>query len=176
MKGGLDFSTECFVSGVDYFSGNGKLRRSLWVSGNMVDDDILFFQDGEISKLMFSEIIETYVSGQFIASIVLGFSFIERSIAGRLAFVGKAQKRDKNESQNLLDAALREGWLLDAEVEFLNGLREIRNPIVHFRDSSKESRPESRARLKGMKLQESIELDAGKMLEAVVRVLKKTAL
>jgi len=175
MKTESDFSVDRPVHGEELLGGTGQLARALWLTKRLRDDDIYFMQDGTLSQLLFKEVLSSFVAGQYIATIVLGFSLIERTVAGRLAFVGdKAAASAK--SEDLLKNALEREWLKKEEHELLDELRRLRNPILHFRDHFSETRPEVRAALNARTTEQVLEVDAKRILEATIHVLQKTAL
>lgn len=112
---------------------------------------------------------------RLIATVVLGFSLIERTIAGRLSF-NSERKAAGGTSEELVNAALNKKWLTPEEYANLNALRKLRNPIVHFRDHLDASRPEVKALLSAKTTAQIIEEDAKKVVEATIHVLNKTAL
>ena len=175
METEFDFSFDRPVYGEELLGGSGQLARASWVARRVRNDDVYFMQDGTLSQLLFKEVLSTFVSGQYIATIVLAFSLIERTVAGRLAFVGdKSGALAKSEA--LLENAFKRGWLRTEEHELLNELRKLRNPIVHFRDHLSETRPEVRAALGARTTEQVLEEDAKRILEATIHVLQKTAL
>ena len=85
MGNEVDFSTSQSISG-SAILGGGRLDRAAWVASRISTDNLYLLQDGEFSRLLLHETLECFVNGQFIATIAIGFSFIERSISGRLSF------------------------------------------------------------------------------------------
>ncbi len=155
--------------------GTGQLARASWLAKRVREDNVYFMQDGTLSEILFKEILNSFVAGQFIATIILGFSLIERTVAGRLAFVG--DKAALAKSEDLLKNALEHEWLGKEEHELLDELRKsMRNPIVHFRDHLSETRPELRAPLNARTIEQQLEADAKKILEATIRLLQKIAI
>ena len=175
MTNKLDFSPDRAVTGSELLKGSYRLSRVEWLTNNLHENDLYLFQDGELSQLLFTDLIETFVGGQFIATILLGFTFIERTIAGRLSFVGD-KKTAKESSTELLDAALSRGWLSIGEHSKLNELRQLRNPIVHFREHLADTRPEVKAVLSGRSATQMFESDAKQILAVSIHVLKQTSL
>ena len=175
MKNEIDFSLDHPINGKELLSASGPLRRSAWLSERIRKDDLFLLQDGAYSQLLFIEVLELFVGGHFIATTILAFAFIERAVAGRLFFIGKKTKAQGN-SEKLLKAALEETWLTDEEYTYLNELREVRNPLVHFRDHLAATRPEVKAVLCAKTTREQIETDAIRTLEAAIHVLHKTAI
>ena len=131
MPNDFDFSLKHAVPGDALLGGTGQLGRMSWISKRLCENDLYLLQDGTFSKLLFNEVLECFVGGQFIAVIVLGFSFIERTIAGRLSYIGEMDAA-KGNSEQLIKAAFKQGWLTQAEYDHVNELRILRNPIVHF--------------------------------------------
>ncbi len=175
MKSEFDFSFDRPVHGEELLGGTGQLARASWLTKYIREDDIYFMQDGTLSELLFKEVLSSFVAGQLIATIVLGFSLIERTIAGRLASIG--DKAALANSEDLLKNALERDWLKKDEYEQLNELRKsVRNPIVHFRDHASETRPELKAYLNARTIEKQLETDAKKILEATIHLLQKNAL
>lgn len=174
MPDDLDFSLQFSTPGHELLEGTGKLGRVGWLSERLRRDDLFFFQDGTFSRLLFNEALECFVGGQFIACIVVGFSFIERSIAGRLSHIGE-NSAAKGDSRELLDAAQQRKWITKEEQEKLDELRWLRNPIVHFKGHLTENRPEIRATRDKKTIQQMLEADAKEILEASIHMLTKTA-
>ena len=175
METEFDFSFDRPVYGEELLGGSGQLARASWVARRVRDDDVYFMQDGTLSQLLFKEVLSAFVSGQYIATIVLAFSLIERTVAGRLAFVGDKPAAKANSVQ-LMKSALERGWLKQDEHDLLDELRKLRNPIVHFHDHLSETRPEVRAALSARTTEQMLEGDAKQILEATIHVLQKTAL
>ena len=175
MSHDLDFSFDVSVSGEQLLDGNGQLGRVAWLSKRIRRDDFFLLQDGSYSKLLFSELLQCYVAGHFIATCVLGFSLIERTIAGRLSFIGDpAAARYK--SEDLLNVARDQGWLSESEFQKLDALRATRNPIVHFRAPLSSSRPEVKAAVAGRSTAQLLEFDAKAILKTAIQILRKTKL
>lgn len=176
MEDELDFSIERTVRGSELLSGTGRLGRLAWLGRKIKDDDLYHLQDGAFSQLLFNEVIESYVNGQFVAAIILGFSFIERAIAGRLHHVN-AKIADRGRSNELISAAFERGWLTTTERDALTKLGALRNSIIHFREHLSEDRPEVRSLLGAMTLPQMMEADAKLIVEtAILSVLNATAL
>ncbi len=175
MSDELDFSLDVTVSGDELLSGTGRLGRIGWLVKRIRKDDLFLLQDGSFSKLLFNETIECFVGGQFIATVMLGFSLIERAIAGRLSHVGD-KKAAKGKSEELMASALRRKWLSETEFDQIKELRALRNPVVHFREHLAMSRPEVKAIVNGRDISLMLEGDAKRILEAAIHVLRKTAL
>jgi len=175
MKTEFDFSFDRPIHGEELLGGSSQLARASWLARHVRNDDVYFMQDGTLSQLLFKEVLSTFVAGQYIATIVLAFSLVERTVAGRLAFVGD-NSGALAKSEALLKNALERGWLKKEEHECLDKLRKLRNPIVHFRDHLSETRPEVRAALTARTTEQVLEHDAKQILEATIHVLQKTAL
>ena len=175
MPENFEFSFSHPVHGEELLDGTGTLARTSWLAKRLRDDDIFFMQDGALSQLLFKEVLSSFLAGLDIATIVLAFSLIERTIAGRLATVRDGLS-ERATSEALIDRALEREWLTPDEHKSLNELRAVRNPIVHFRDSLSDTRPEIRAVLSAKTTDRLLEEDAKNILDAALHVLRKTAL
>ena len=163
------------VSGDALLDASGKLRRAQFLASKIDKTGVYFLQDGTITQRLFVEASETFAAGQFMATIILGFSFIERTIAGRLSYLGKT-KEAQARSEQLLSTAREAGWLTPEEHERLEELRHFRNPVVHFRDPLDESRPEVQALLAAKTTEEYLEKQAREIMVAAIHVLNTSAI
>lgn len=171
----IDFSTDRPIAGKDLLTENTSIARACWVARHIRSDSVYFLQDGTFSQLLLEETLEAYIAGHTIAVIVLGFSLIERTIAGRLAFIGAA-KEASSMSEALLRIAVDKHWLTLDEKNHLDTIRALRNPVVHFREHLDDRRPEVRAALNAKTTQQLLEDDARLVMEALMSVLTKVAL
>ena len=171
----LDFDLTHSVKSEDILKGTGRLERLSWLHEKIGKGGIFFFQDGMRSKIVFQEAADTFINGQYIASIALGFSFIERTVAGRLWHLNEKKKAKTRNNSQLLNFTKERDWLTDGEVTALNNLRDVRNYVVHFKD------PDS-AEMKVHNIFEKqprsvdFEADAYAVMQAAIDVLSKTAL
>lgn len=170
-----DFSLAETVSGEELLSGSDRLDRLAWIHKRIGTGDLYFFQDGPYSRFLFKEILDCFVNGQYIATIVLGFSFLERTLAGRLHFIGKPQVA-RGKSIDLFKAAHAENWISEGEHAIFESLRTLRNSVAHFHDPMDKLRPEIRAIQEGRTPAAILESDAKEFLSAAVQLLNKTAL
>ncbi|MGQ3056601.1 MAG: hypothetical protein ACT6T0_05340 [Nevskia sp.] len=152
------------------------LDRATWLNGLIAHIDIYAMQDGEFSKALLAECFSCFVNGHLIATVILGFSLIERTFAGRLDYVGEGKSVTRGSSRKLFEAAQKKGWLTENELSALNDIRALRNPVAHFNEPFDATRPEIRAALNARTGYMQMEKDAKAVLEAAVRVLVKTAL
>lgn len=164
------------IFGKDLLSGSDRFQRLAWLAKEIPVHDLYQVQDTGYSKLLFNEISECYINAQFIATIVLGFSFIEREIAGRLFSIGDKKIAAKGKNEELINLAYKKGWLTENEMNRLNKLRDLRNPVVHFRDSFNSSHPDMAAFLKAKTTPKYLEESAQIILKAIIHILSKTAL
>lgn len=170
----MDFDIAHTVDSEELLNGSGRLERLALLNARIKKGDLYFLQDGKRSKLVFQEAADSYVNGQFISSIALGFSFIERTIAGRLWFLNE-RKKAKDKGESLLKEALARQWITDGEFTSLNNLRNIRNYVVHFQSLSNDEN-----NVKNLFEPDPKSLDfedrAKQVLLAAINVLHKTSL
>lgn len=176
MSDDFDFSFQRTVAGKDLIRGGEKLERLTWLKKRVAETDLYFLQDGAFSQILFQEVADSFTNGQFIAAIILGYSFIERTIAGRLSHNDEKKLAGEANSKALFEEALERGWLKKEEHESLEQLRPLRNAITHFRDPLHAERPEIRAILSAKTPSTMLEGDARKVLDAAIQVLNKTAI
>ena len=174
MPSDFDFSLEVSATASEIVGSDGRVDRLKWVL-QQLGDGVFSFQDGEFSKSIFQEAIDCFINGQSIAAIVLAFSFLERSIAGRFFEIGDV-KFERSKAETLFREARTKGWLTDPEFELLKSAKDLRNSVTHFRDPLGLSRLEMRAICSSKSQRELLAADARVVLVAAIRILRKTSI
>jgi hypothetical protein len=152
-------------------------ERSDWLAGKLGRLDIVFFQDGPLLRQMTIEAIRCFVRGDFMATVLLASSIVERSIAGRLLAIGDTDARDDRSMTQLLKRAVTHRWMTSEEKRRITSLcDQYRNSLAHIRTTTEPSRHEVRARESTASLTAVLEGDARTLLELTLLVLAKTAL
>ena len=169
-----DFSFRHEAYGHEILGRPGTLARSKLVAELIDPKGLYCFQDGALTQIMLRETLESFIAGHFVSTIIVGFSFIERSIAGRLHHIEETIKA-KARSEELLLHGKHNGWLSESEYLELEALRGIRNPLVHFKEPLNQSRPEIRAMLEAKELDQLLEVHACGLVVAAIHVLNTTA-
>jgi len=149
-----------------------RLERLRWMEELMPDIDWLIFGSGPISKYLFDEARYCFAYGQFLASIVLGLSFIEISLAGAFYGMGRNDLQRAGAAE-LSKEALDQGWITQADFEAIERARRFRNPVTHFRQPGHDERVEARAFYERALPYEVIEGDARNVMETLFRLMVK---
>lgn len=123
---------EKWLDAEDSCCKEGRLDRLEWLAERLPDTDFLSFPGGWLSKRLFEEARYCFVYGQFLAASLLGFAFIERTLAALFYAAGRDDMERANVSK-LIAEANTAGWVDDAERESLERIRKLRNSISHFR-------------------------------------------
>ncbi len=84
-----------------------------------------------MTQFLFEESRRCFVYGQFIATIVLATAYIERTLAAIFHERGK-ENLAKEGLKTLTTEGLNQGLLTKDESEYIDQIREIRNPVIHF--------------------------------------------
>jgi len=115
-----------------------------------------------------------YVYGQYLAAAILGVAFLERVLAAQFYALGR-NDLERSGALDLLREAVRSGWLSEDEFDEFDRMRQLRNPLVHFRRPLAEDTVEARAVRNESHPDAILENDARCVLEGVLRVLKRCA-
>ena len=151
-----------------------RVARLDWTAGLLPQAEFLTFPGDLISKYQFEEARYCFVYGQFLAVIMLGMAFLERTLAARF-FAAGHDDMERASISRLLREARNRGWLTEDEYLRLDRIRLIRNPATHFRAPLSEDTIEYRA-LESEDLPYSvIEQDARFVLQAVMDMLGRNA-
>ena len=126
--------------------------------------------------------MQCFVNGHYIAAIVIGYSFIERSLAGRF-YTNDNDFPERTNSKDLLEGALKRQWITESEHKDMEKLNAIRNAVIHFRklpdnfEKPIESyAPLIRSTLLAKELPRMLEADAKNSLSLAAALLNKTSL
>ena len=156
----------------DQSQRDARLARLRWMEAKMPTVEWMVFGCGPISKHLFEEARYCYAYGQFLGSIMLGLAFIEMSLAGAFYSCGRNDLK-KAGIAILAKEALGCGWLSKEDFETLERVRELRNPVTHFRPPADPERIETRAYELQSDSYSIIEKDAKNTMEAVFRLFTK---
>jgi hypothetical protein len=152
-----------------------RIRRLSWLAKRAPQSIHWIFHDGLASRVLFEEARYCFVYGQFVAVILLGVAFVERSLAARIYGMG-SDSLERAHLPSLLPVAQERGWLTQDECARLNSLRDARNPLVHFRRPMDPSRFEWKAVLRSMSPYDLLEEDARAVLDAVFHYLERSSI
>ncbi len=123
---------------------------------------------------MFEESRYCFVYGRFLSSAILGFAFVERTLAA-MFFASGRDDLERVNSRKLFQEAQDAGWVSKQEIELFEKARKLRNPLTHFRTPMHEELPESRASREGSEPHEMVEGDARQILEVVFRLVERNS-
>lgn len=151
-----------------------RAQRLSWLLTATPKNPIWLFHGGWLAQHLFEEARYSFVYGQFIASAVLGFAFVERTLAAMFYAAGRNDLK-RATSERLFQEALRVGWLTSEEIERFEDARKLRNPLVHFRTPMHEDLPEWRSFHQDKEPYEVIEHDAKQILQVVFRLVQRNA-
>jgi len=165
---------EEWVNYEDNIARQGRIERLQWLLEQTPDSKIWLFYDGIISQELFEQTRYCFVYGQYLATIILGVSFIEHLLAALFYGTG----RDDLERANLAllsEEALLAGWVSKEEKDTIDEARTIRNDVTHFR------KPGSNLPLMKLTfgdselLEEFLEIKAQQIMLIVFHLLKRTS-
>jgi len=151
-----------------------RAKRLKWLISEAPDAHIWTFPGGWVTKQLFEEARYSFVYGQFLASTILGFAYVERTLGATFYGAGRNDLR-RATSEVLFKEANAVGWLEEREIEVFDKARRLRNPLVHFRKPLHKDLPEFRAIQGEREPYEIIEDDAKHILQVMFRLVKQNA-
>jgi hypothetical protein len=166
--------SEEWVNREDSKCRQDRLERLNWLTSKTPETEYWKFSGALISKYLYEEARYCFVYGQFLATIVLGLSYIEHTLASQFYAAGYNNLERANIS-TLLKEALTYGWIDQKEFDNLQHAREIRNPVTHFRRPGYDDTIEYRAVLENELPYNIIEEDARYVMETALHLLGKNA-
>lgn len=126
---------ELILKKIDFSSFSERLERVKYLD-KIIPPNIGFLFSDEMHYL-FTEAINSYINGQFVATILLSQSFIEHWLKDSIA-KDKVKKFGRTTLDTILKAMKENN---SANIELLNKidrLRKIRNPFVHSKSFDNE--------------------------------------
>lgn len=151
-----------------------RVERLDWLSEIMPEAQFLTFPGGTVAKYLFEEARYCFVYGQYLAVLVLGLAFLEKTLASWFYASGRNDLKRAGISQ-LLKKAKNEGWLTEDEYDNIERIRLVRNPVAHFRVPLEEDTVEFRAMTNVEQPYSVIEQDSRVVLEAIMQMLGRNA-
>jgi hypothetical protein len=133
---------EAGLARYDQSSFEGRLERLRWVEQIMPKDYIISLPPETF--YVFQEAKDSFISGQYTATLMLAAAFIEHVLAISLEEKG-FRKEASGGMRNILKCLKKNGSMLTPIVSKIDHLQEIRNPFVHIKPFTHPSRLSQRA-------------------------------
>lgn len=166
-------SAEEWLDNEDKQCRDERLKRLKWLIKQYPDNvEVLLHHGGLKSHYLFEEARYCFVYGQYIASIMLCLSYIENLLASVFYASGRNDPQ-RTSLVNLLKEAKEKGLVSEAEFTVFNKIREIRNPLTHFRKPMDKETIEHRAVKTDKHPYKLLEEDAKIALKSVFRMIEK---
>jgi hypothetical protein len=152
-----------------------RVERLNWLAARMPKSEYLLFSGGMMAKYLLEETRYCFVYGQYLAVIVLGVAFVERTLAAEFYASGRDHLERANISV-LLREARDKGWLSTEEYEAFDRARRLRNPVTHFRRPGHDDSIEYRMIQENELPYAIIEQDARTIVSTVMNMLSRNAI
>jgi len=151
-----------------------RAERLKWLISKSPSAQIWIFPGGFLGKQLFEEARYCFVYGQLLASAILGFAFVERTLAAMFYGAGRNDLQHAT-SEVLFQEGHAEGWLTEKELEAFDKARRLRNPLVHFRKPLHKDSPDFRVVSDDRHPYEVVEDDAKHILGVMFRIVHRNA-
>ncbi|MEN6623976.1 MAG: hypothetical protein ABFD50_20825 [Smithella sp.] len=130
-------NAEEWVLREDSLNQKDRIKRLLWLVDQTPSNDFWIFHGGFVTKSLFEEARYCFVYGQYLATITLGLSFLEHTMASIHYATGR-DDLERASISSLMKESLSKGWINKYEYDHLEKVREYRNRILHFRNPGDE--------------------------------------
>ncbi len=158
----------------DFRCFKDRLSRLEWLSKNSPGGEFWIFPGGILAKSLFEETRYCFVYGQFLATILLGLAYIERTLAA--LFYGSGRSDLKRASLSaLLKVAYSEGVIRSNEFEDMERIRKKRNSYAHFRKPLDKESVDVRALHEDEAPYKVIEQDSTAVMVTALKLVAKNA-
>lgn len=149
-----------------------RLKRLEWITEKFHNNISFGLHYGGIkSKYLFDEVRYCFVYGQYIAVILLSMSYIETMLASYYYGSGDNEIPFSAFSK-ILNQAKEDGILTEDEYNIFDNIRNIRNPLTHFKRPLDEKSPEAIALKEQCHIYDILENDARKTIQAMFKLVR----
>ncbi len=152
-----------------------RIANLEWLINKTPNSEYQIFHGGTIAKFLFEEAKYCFVYSQFLATIILGFAFVEHTLAAMFFASGRNDLERANVSK-ILKEARKIGWLSIEEYQNLIEAKKIRNPITHFRKPLDKDTIDFKAVLENKHQYDIIEEDAKYVMKVMLKLINKNAI
>src|SRR5215210_1333582 len=149
-----------------------RIARLEWLAAKAPQQQHWLFSGGWLNHQLFEEARYCFVYGQFLSSAILGFAFIDRTLAAMFYASGR-NDLERASSKRLFQEAHKKDWITNEEFDLFEKARKLRNPLTHFRTPMHEELPDFRAFAEDSEPHEVVEGDARQILELVFRLVER---
>lgn len=165
-------NAEEWVAREDSLSKQGRISRLQWLIDQTPEIQFWLFHGGILSHDLFEQTRYCFVYGQYLATIILGLSFIEHTLAS-LFYASGTDKYERANISVLIEEASKSGWISLEEKLEIDKAKEIRNNVTHFRKPGDDSSLE----MKTYGIPEEVEIlfdsNARQIMLIVFRILNR---
>lgn len=112
-----------------------RVTRLQWLLDQISGNEFWLFHGGYLSFELFEQTRYCFVYGQYLATIILGLSFIEHTLA-ILFFASGRDDLERADISVLTQNAFMVGWIGQEEKKAIDQARKIRNDVTHYRNPS----------------------------------------
>lgn len=151
----------------------GRLDRLEWLMSQTPQGEFWRFHGGLLTKQLFEECRYCFVYSQFLAAILLGLAYVERTFAALSYAHGGRDELERAGIAELAREALNNGWIIQTEFDELEKGWQLRNSVAHFRRPGHDSSLEYRSVADNELPDAILEDDARRVLKTVFRILSK---
>lgn len=107
--------------------------RIEWIESRQEDDD---FQrtsiHGFYSYRLYNDAIHNFIYGRFLSASIIAATFVENAL-GLYFQSSDLLNPEESNSYNLIESAVQDEVITNEDAEKLHRVRQLRNPIVHYR-------------------------------------------
>jgi hypothetical protein len=171
---GTSTEPEAWLTHEDAVCRQGRIARLDWLASVLPSAEYLTHHGGLMAKLLFEEMRYCFAYGQYLATIVLGFAYIEVTLAAKFYAAGR-NDLERAGIATLLNEARDRGFLSEDEVDDLDRIRRTRNPVAHFRRPGNEESIEWRSVVESDHPYDLLERDAQAVIRAAMKALARDA-
>ena len=170
---GLSGASE-WLKDEDFGSFEDRASRLAWLVDNLPVAEYWTFPGGLLAQSLFEEARYCFVYGQFLSTIFLGLSYIERTLAA-LFYGAGCNKLERAGLSELLTEALTKGLISGREFDDLERIRKKRNAYMHFRKPLHKDSVEYRSIHENELPYTIIESDATAVIVATLNMVTKNS-
>lgn len=143
-----------------------------WLLDKAPKNEIWLFHGGMLSQELFEQTRYCFVYGLYLATIILGLSFIEHTL-GALFFTSGRIELERASISKLIQEAFTEGWINQQEKCDLDQANKSRNDVTHYRKPSDKNSLVQQTKMEQSDIETLLEHKAAEIMLIVFKILSR---
>lgn len=165
-------NAEDWIIHEDSVTQQDRVTRLQWLLDKAPKNEIWLFHGGNLSQELFEQSRYCFAYGLYLATIILGLSFIEHTL-GALFFTTGRNDLERASISKLIQEAFNEGWINLQEKCDIEQANKLRNEITHYRKPLDTNSQLQQTKMGRIDIEALLEQKAHEVMLIVFKILRR---